>query len=238
MSVTAAIARGLSSPAEVASPAELSIGPERAGARIEFASRWGRGAVGPLHPSRARWGRAAAGPPNTRCVANFYSPRGLRAKCPELMRPHVRTYARGCAHAHVRMRAVAHARHERTYVRTSSTHARTYVRAHARTGSLARAQGTRTSAERARTCAHAHWHMRKTSARPRNLLIAISGSRGARIAQPAISSSATYVQRTYLLASLAATASFGCQPVLWVASPKRCHCPERRSVQLSLTRRG
>ncbi len=69
MSVTAAVARGLSSPAEVASPAELSTGPERAGARIEFASRWGRGAVGPLHPSRARWGRAAAGSLNTRWPA-------------------------------------------------------------------------------------------------------------------------------------------------------------------------
>ncbi len=144
--MTAAIARGLSSPAEVASPAELSIGPERAGARIEFASRWGRGAVGPLHPSRARWGRAAAGPLNTRCVADFYSPRGLRATCPELMRPHVRTYVRGCAHAHVRMRAVAHARHERTYVRTSSTHARTYVRTRARVP----------------------WHVRKARARPQS----------------------------------------------------------------------
>ena len=59
MSVTAAIARGLSSPAEVASPAKLSTGPERAGACIEFASRWGRGAEGPLHPSRARPERRA-----------------------------------------------------------------------------------------------------------------------------------------------------------------------------------
>ncbi len=60
----------------------------------------------------------------------------------------VRTYARGCAHAHVRMGAVAQARHERTYVRTSSTHARTYVRAHA--------------------CARVPWHAREARARPQS----------------------------------------------------------------------
>ncbi len=90
MSVTAAIARCFSFPAEVASPAELPIGPERAGARIEFASRWGREAVGPRGGGTDEHALSRAKCPEFG-AADFYSPRGLRATCPELMRPHVRT---------------------------------------------------------------------------------------------------------------------------------------------------
>ena len=146
MSVTAAVARGLSSPAEVASPAELSTGPERAGARIEFASRWGREAVGPLHPSRARWGRVAAGQMNTRCPAQ--NVQNSVSQISIVRGVYVQHVPSSCARMCVRR----------------------YVGAHTRTCACAQWHMHGTSA---RTYAHptrarVPWHVRKARARPQS----------------------------------------------------------------------
>ncbi len=164
--MTAAVARGLFSPAEVASPAELSTGPERAGARIEFASRWGREAVGQLHPSRARWGRAAAGPLNTRCpaenvqnsVSQISIVRGVYVQnvpisCARMcVRTYVGAHTRTCACAQWHM----HGTSARTYAHPARTHVRTCARAHGFLGTRARHAHVRRARAYVRACTLAH----------------------------------------------------------------------------------